>query len=310
MINRELIRLKVVQLIYAYYQNEGKAPEIAEKELEFSLDKAYELYEYLLTILIEMRKLAERRDETARSRSKRLGTTMQGCSADGQFAANRLLLQLEENKSLLDYRENRKQDWLEEEAFVKKLYTKFIESDIYHLYLTKEDFSYTADREVIRKLYKTFVAGNDDFDSLLEEHSLYWNDDKEVIDSFVMKTIKRFNEESTPEQPLLPKYSNEEDHEFAIRLFRSTIERSEETRTLLKDNCKNWKFERLAIMDVFIMQIALTEILTFPGIPLNVSFNEYLDIAKVYSTPRSASYINGLLDYIAKKLKSENLLLK
>ena len=171
MINRELIRLKVVQLVYAYYRNEGKTAELAEKELEFSLDKAYELYEYLLTLLVEMRKLAERRDETARARSKRLGTVMTGCSADGQFAANRLLRQLEENKALLDYRENRKQDWIEEEAFVKKLYAQFVESDTYQMYLTKEDFGYAADRELIRKLYKTFVDGNEDFDSLLEEHS-------------------------------------------------------------------------------------------------------------------------------------------
>lgn len=310
MINRELIRLKVVQLIYAYYRNEGKTTEIAEKELEFSLDKAYELYEYLLTLLVEMRKLAERRDETARARSKRLGTAMQGCSPDGQFAANRLLRQLEENKALLDYRENKKQDWIEEEVFVKKLYTQFVESDTFQMYLTKEDFGYAADRELIRKLYKTFVDGNEDFDALLEEHSLYWNDDKEIVDSFVLKTIKRFNEETTPEQPLLPKYASEDDHEFALRLFRATIDRGEEIRTLLKDNCKNWKFERLAVMDVIIMQIALAEILTFPGIPVNVSFNEYLDIAKVYSTPRSASYINGLLDFVVKKLKSENVILK
>ena len=136
------------------------------------------------------------------------------------------------------------------------------------MYLTKEDFGYAADRELIRKLYKTFVDGNEDFDSLLEEHSLYWNDDKEIVDSFVLKTIKRFNEETTPEQPLLPKYASEDDHEFARRLFRATIDRGEEIRTLLRENCKNWKFERLAVMDVIIMQIALAEILTFPGIPV------------------------------------------
>lgn len=310
MINRELIRLKVVQLIYAYYQNEGKTIDVAEKELEFSMDKAYELYEYLLTVLVEMRKLAERRDETARSRNKRLGTVMQGISADGQFAANRFLVQLDNNKQLLDYRENRKQDWLEEENFVKKLYARFIESEIYQLYLAKEDFSYAADREVIRKLYKTLVEDNEDFDSLLEEHSLYWNDDKEIVDSFVLKTIKRFDEAAGDAQPLLPKFASEDDHQFAVTLFRATVEQSEEIRTLLRDNCKNWQFDRLALMDVIIMQIALAEILTFPNIPLNVSFNEYLDIAKVYSTPRSASYINGLLDHIVKKLKSENRLLK
>lgn len=310
MINRELIRLKVVQLVYAYYQNEGKTIDVAEKELEFSMDKAYELYEYLLTLLVEMRKLAERREDTARARNKRLGIAAEGLSPDGQFAANRFLLQLEANEQLIDYRERRKQDWLEEETFVKKLYAAFVDSDTFRLYLSREDFSYAADREVVRKLYKTLVEDNEALDSLLEEHSLYWNDDKCIVDSFVLKTIKRFDEQAGPGQSLLPKFASEDDHRFAQKLFRTTIERSEEIRTLLRDNCKNWKFDRLAFMDVVIMQIALAEILTFPEIPLNVSFNEYLDIAKAYSTPRSASYINGLLDHIVKILKSENRLLK
>lgn len=310
MINRELIRLKVVQLVYAYYQNEGKTIEMAEKELDFSLAKAYELYHYLLTLLVSMRQMAARKDENMRARSKRLGTTVEGLTPDGQFAANKFLLQLDENKQLLEYREKQKKEWIEEEAFVKKLYGKFIESDIYQMYLTKEDFSYDADRELIRKLYKTYVCNNEDFDSLLEDHSLYWNDDKEIVDSFVLKTIKRFNAESTAEQSLLPEYTSEEDHDFARQLFRATLEKSDEIRQLIKENCKNWEFNRLAFMDVLIMQIALAEIMTFPTIPVSVTFNEYLDIAKVYSTPRSASYINGLLDHVVKKLRAENKILK
>lgn len=310
MINRELIRLKVVQLIYAYYQNEGKTLEVAEKELMFSLNKAYDLYEYLLTILVDLKKMAERKEESSRARNKRLGTNLQGLTPDGRFAVNQFLVQLESNKQLGEYREKQKKEWIEEEAFLKKLYSQFMESEIYQFYLTKEDFSYDADREVVRKLYKTCVCNNDDFDALLEDHSLYWNDDKEIVDSFVLKTIKRFTAESTDEQPLLPEYASEEDRNFAVSLFRSTIERSDETRQLIRENCRNWEFNRLAFMDVIISQIALTEILTFPTIPLNVSFNEYLDIAKVYSTPRSASYINGLLDHVVKKLKSENQLLK
>ncbi len=310
MINRELIRLKVVQLIYAYYQNEGKTIEVAEKELMFSLGKAFELYEYLLSLLIDMRNMAARKDESNKNRQQRLGTTVHGITPDGRFATNQFLEQLASNRFLNDYRENQKKEWIEEEAFIKKLYAKFIESEIYQFYLTKEDFSYEADREVIRKLYKTYICNNDDFDSLLEDHSLYWNDDKEIIDSFVMKTIKRFTAESTEDQPLLPDFASDEDRQFAILLFRSTIEKGTETRQLIKENCKNWEFNRLAYMDVIIAQIALTEILTFPTIPLNVSFNEYLDIAKVYSTPRSSSYLNGMLDHIVKKLKTENIILK
>ena len=291
MINRELIRLKVVQLIYAYYQNEGKTIDMAEKELNFSMDKAYELYHYLLSLLVDIKNMAARKEEARISR-------------------NQLLLQLDANQQLSEYREKQKKEWIEEDALLKKLYTSFTESDVFQLYLTKEDFSYEADREIIRKLYKTYICNNEDFDALLEDHSLYWNDDKDIVDSFVLKTIKRFNEKSGADQPLLPQYTSNEDHEFAGKLFRATLENATEIRDIIRKNCKNWEFNRLAFMDVIIMQIALAEIMTFPSIPVNVSFNEYLDIAKIYSTPRSASYINGLLDHVVKTLKKENNLFK
>lgn len=310
MINRELIRLKVVQLIYAYYQNEGKTIEVAEKELMFSLNKAYDLYEYLLTLLVEIKKMAERKDESSRARNKRLGTSLKGETPEGRFAHNLFLEQLAANKQLADFMEKQKKEWLEEEPLVKKLLNTFMESEVFQFYLTKEDFSYDADREVVRKLYKTYVCNNEDFDSILEEHSLYWNDDKEVVDSFVLKTIKRFTAESTAEQELLPAFASDDDRQFAVTLFRTTLEKGEETRDYIKANCKNWEFNRLAFMDVIIAQIALTEVLTFPTIPLNVTFNEYLDIAKVYSTPRSASYLNGMLDHIVKQLKAENKIQK
>lgn len=310
MINREIIRLKIVQLIYAYYQNEGKTIDVAEKELNFSLTKAYDLYNSLLLLLLNLREVAVRRDEARQARDKRMGTKLTGVDADSQFAANKFLLQLEANKSLLAFREKQGQMWENEDAFLKKLYNSFVESDVYQMYLTKEDFSYEADREIVRKLYKSYVCNNDAFDEVLEERSLYWNDDKDVVDSFVLKTIKRFREEDGADQELLPEYASDDDRAFASKLFRNTIGLAPEVRTLIKENCKNWEFNRLAFMDVIIMQIALTEILSFPSIPVSVSINEYLDIAKVYSTPHSASYINGLLDHVVKKLKAAKKLLK
>jgi N utilization substance protein B len=217
---------------------------------------------------------------------------------------------LAENKELIEYREKQKSDWIEEESFIKKLYTAFSDSEVFQFYMEKEDFSYAADRELIRKLYKTYICNNEDFDDFLEDHSLYWNDDKEIVDSFVLKTIKRFQEGSTEEQPLLPEFASDDDRQYALTLFRTTLEQGEEMRQLIKENCKNWEFKRLAFMDVIITQIALTEILTFPSIPLGVTFNEYLDIAKFYSTPRSSSYINGLLNGIVRTLKENGTIMK
>jgi N utilization substance protein B len=310
MINRELIRLKVIQLVYAFYQNEGKTIEMAEKELMFSFGKAYDLYKYLLTLLVDLRNLAERKDASLLARQKRLGVQVEGPNPDGILAHNKLLRQLAENKELIEYREKQKSDWIEEESFIKKLYTAFSDSEVFQFYMEKEDFSYAADRELIRKLYKTYICNNEDFDDFLEDHSLYWNDDKEIVDSFVLKTIKRFQEGSTEEQPLLPEFASDDDRQYALTLFRTTLEQGEEMRQLIKENCKNWEFKRLAFMDVIITQIALTEILTFPSIPLGVTFNEYLDIAKFYSTPRSSSYINGLLNGIVRTLKENGTIMK
>ena len=129
--------------------------------------------------------------------------------------------------------------------------------------------------------------------------SLYWNDDKEIVDTFVLKTIKRFDEKNGKQQELLPEFKDEEDRTFAHKLFRATIMNAEYYRHLMSENSRNWEFNRLALMDVVIMQIALAEILSFPNIPLNVSLNEYVSIARLYSTPQSGKDVNGLLDHIA-----------
>ncbi len=305
MINRELIRLKVVQLVYSYYQNAEKPFDKAEDELTFSLNKAYELYEYLLSLLVQLKRVAERKDAVRLAREQRTGVVVGGVSPDHQFACNHFLEQLSDNKALMDYQEKSKAAWPEEDAFVKKLYTQCVESDIYTNYIDKEDFGYEADREVVRKLYKTFVCNNEELDAMIEDHSLYWNDDKHVVDSFVLKTIKRFTPDTKPEQELLPAYDSDDDLPFAHQLFTAAITRGPELREIIKESLQKWEFKRLAFMDVIIMQIALAEILTFDSIALNVSINEYLNIAKVYSTPRSASYINGMLQGIINKLKED-----
>ncbi len=311
MINRELIRIKIVQLVYAYYQNEGRTIDVAEKELKFSLGKAYDLYNYLLLLLVELRHVAELKAESKAARAKRLNTTLEPEDLfDARLAANRLLVQMDENKQLIAFKEKNGRDWDGEDAFIKQLYASVIESHVLQSWSVKSDTSYDDDREVVRRLYKDLVCNNEELDALLEEHSLYWNDDKEIVDSFVMKTIKRFDPANGADQPLLPDYDSDDDREFASTLFRTTLTNAETYRNLIRENTKNWEFNRLAFMDVILMQIALAEIMTFPSIPLNVTFNEYLDLAKVYSTPRSAAYINGMLDHIVKRLRADKKLLK
>ncbi len=307
MINRVLIRLKIVQIVYAYYQNGGKNLDTAEKELFFSLSKAYDLYNYLLLLMVEVTKQANKRLNAAKNK---LVPTKEELFPNTKFVENRFIAQLEVNKQLLEFSNNQKKTWENEADFVKTLCDKILESDIYKEYMASETSSYEEDRELWRKLYKNIIFNNIELDQVLEDQSLYCNDDKEIVDTFVLKTIKRFDEKNGAKQELLPEFKDEEDQDFARRLFRRTILNADYYRHLISENTKNWDLDRVAFMDVVIMQIALAEILSFPNIPVSVSLNEYVEIAKLYSTPKSGGFINGTLDGIVNSLKKENKLTK
>lgn len=303
MINRVLIRLKIIQVVYAYYKNSGKSLKAAEDEVFFSLSKAYDLYKFLLLLIVALTRYAS--DRIAFNMRK-VRPTEEDLNPNLKFVNNRLAAQLEANDDLIKFSEKSKLDWVNYSDFLRRLLDNIVESDIYKEYMASETSSYEEDRELWRKLYKNFVFDNEELDTLLEELSLYWNDDKAIVDTFVLKTIKRFNEEDGMNQQLLPEYKDDEDMEYAHRLFKATIQNAEEYRKMMSDNSKNWDMSRLAFMDVVIMQTALAEVMTFPQIPLNVTLNEYVEIAKYYSTPKSSSFINGLLDTIIKNLKKEN----
>ncbi|MDD6803673.1 MAG: transcription antitermination factor NusB [Prevotellaceae bacterium] len=306
MINREIIRNKVVQLTYAYYQNGNKNIDSAEKELLFSLSKAYDLYAYMLALIPAVARESRKYLEVAQSKAQREGTAM----PSQKFAYNRFAIQVEQNTALNDILDAKKISWNDHPEFVNKLYLQITDSQIYKEYMDSSDDSYEADRELWRKLYRTLIENNEGIDSILEEESLYWNDDKEIVDTFVVKTIKRFDEKAGHKQAILPEYASEEDIDFARKLFRAAILNADEYQHYMGEMSRNWDFNRLAFMDVIIMQIAIAEMMTFPGIPINVTINEYVEIAKLYSTPRSGGYINGILDPIARMLVKSGRMLK
>jgi N utilization substance protein B len=307
MINRALIRLKIIQLVYAFYQNGNKNIDSAEKELLFSLSKAYDLYNHLLSLMVAIKDYALQRIEFGKTKHIQ---TDEEKNPNMRFVDNMFIAQLETNKQLNDFNANQKRNWNNDEDFLKEMYEKISSSNMYQLYMINDNPTYDSDREFWRKLYKTFIYNNDSLDQLLEEQSLYWNDDKEIVDTFVLKTIKRFDPKNGANQELLPEYKDEEDREFARHLFRSTIMNCDDYRRMISDNTKNWDLKRIAFMDVVIMQTAIAEIMNFPNIPINVTLNEYLEIAKYYSTPKSTGFINGTLDSIIKKLQKSGKLLK
>lgn len=306
MINRELIRIKEVQLTYAYFQNGNHNIDKAEKELVFSLSKSYHLYNYLLQLIVAITRMAKKQYDVSCARAQREGTEM----PSSKFVDNKFAIQLMTNNMLCAFLESQKNIWEENAEFVRKMYLQIEQSEVYQEYMASEDDSYDADRELWRRLYRLFIQNNDDLDAVLEEISLYWNDDKDVVDTFVLKTIKRFTEMSSEKEPLLPEYKDEEDREFARKLFRACVLNADQYQKYMSEASLNWDFSRLAYMDVVIMQLAIAEMLNFPNIPVNVTINEYVNLAKVYSTPRSGGYINGMLDAIARHLIESGKMMK
>lgn len=306
MINRKLIRVKIVQLTYAYYQDGHHNMDTAEKELLFSLSKAYDLYNYLLGLIVAITQEERRRVDIATRRAEREGTE----TPSQRFAFNKFATQLEENKQLNLFMEDKKMSWENDVEAVRKLCDQIEQSPLYQEYMMSDAEDYETDRELWRRIYRTLIQGNEDLDAILEEKSLYWNDDKEIVDTFVLKTIKRFDPANKADQELLPEYDDTEDREYALKLFRSTILNADTYQRYMSETSRNWNFSRLAYMDVVLMQIAIAEMLTFPNIPISVTINEYVDLAKLYSTPKSGGYINGMLDAIARYLVDTGRLLK
>ena len=313
MINRDLIRRKIVQLTYAYYQNSNHNMDNAEKELMFSLSKSYDLYNYMLQLIVAITGEARKRYDVEVVRAQREG--LQEPSA--RLAFNKFAVQLEENKMLLDWIDVKHSNWDENIEVVRSLYNTITSSDLYADYVSgafdaelPDMDDYDRDREWWRRAYKKFIQNNDEMDAFLEEKSLYWNDDKDIVDTFVLKTIKRFDKANKSKQELLPEYKDMEDREFARKLFRATILNADSYQRYMSTASRNWDFSRLAYMDVVIMQIAIAELTTFPGIPATVTINEYVEMAKVYSTPRSGGYVNGMLDNIARYLNEQGIIAK
>ena len=307
MINRVLIRIKVLQIVFAYYQNGSDDLKMAENELFLSLRRSYDLYYYFLLLIVEVTRLHERQLDT---RKHKYLPTSDELNPNMRLVNNRLARQIEANGKLQAYVKEHGVSWVNETDFVKRVLERILNSELYAEYKDSEDDSYETDREFWRAVFRKLICRNEELENALEDISIYWNDDIEIIQTFVIKTIKRFEEAHGSRQELLPMFKDEEDRDFAIQLFRKTLLYGEEYRERIDRHLRNWESERVANMDLYIMQMALAELLHFPNIPVNVTLNEYIDAAKAYSTPKSGTFINGILDSIVQELAQEKLLFK
>jgi len=274
----------------------------SEKELHINIDKAFELYHYLLLLIIDIVLYTESRIEIARN--KRIPTS-EDLNPNTRFLDNRLVEQIRNNDSLLRYVDQHKLNWSSYPELIKDIYIKVLESEEYAAYMQNEECSYANDKKLITQIYTNIIFPSELLSSILEEQSIYWNDDLEFITSMIVKTFRKFKESDGPERSLMTLYKNEEDRDYVVRLFRQTILNRDEYVEYIKTNTRNWDLERIAFMDILIMQMAIAELVAFPSIPTKVTLNEFLEISKFYSTTKSNVFINGVLDKVMIQLKEE-----
>ena len=274
----------------------------SEKELHFNIEKAHELYYYLLLLIIDVILYAESRIEIARN--KRI-PTHEDLHPNTRFIENALVDQLRNNDRLLRFVDQHKLNWTNYPELVKDIYTRVVESEAYAAYMASEGGGYPEDKKMIIQVYTHMIFPSELLSSILEEQSIYWNDDVEFITSMIVKTFKKFREGDGSAKYLMELYKNEEDRDYVVRLYRQTIVHRDEYVEYIKQNTRNWDVERIAFMDILIMQMAIAELIAFPSIPVKVTLNEYLEISKFYSTSKSNIFINGVLDKVVMQLKEE-----
>ena len=302
MISRRIIRTKVLQVLYAYYSSEERSINNTEKELFFCIHKSYDLYHYLFALVMEIADYAENRMELKRNKHQ---PTHEDLHPNTKFISNLFIQQLRDNRQLTAYLNQKKLSWVNHPELIKELYLIMTESEMYQEYVSSETRSYMDDRKFIEKIFNKIFLVSEELYEVLEEQSIYWNDDIEYVISVILKTIKRFNEFSDSNQRLMPLYKDEEDREFARDLLRKSIINHDDLQSLIKVHSSNWDVERIAFMDILMMQMAITEFLFFPSIPTKVTMNEYIELSKFYSTEKSRNFINGILDKTLKDLKKE-----
>jgi N utilization substance protein B len=304
MLSRRLLRIKALMSLYAFNRRENDDLPRAETELMFSLGKSYDLYHYLMLLSLEVADIASEKIEQALQ--KKIPTTGD-LNPNRRFVDNRVITQLRNNSSFNKYITDSKLSWVNYPHIPRQLYNKMLTWEPYEEYMDSGEWGYQSDRKFIIRLITELFAGSDDLLNCLEEQSIYWNDDMEYVIIMIEKTLKKFKQDSGEKSPMMPLFKNKEDEDFVKLLFRKTVLNTKKYSELIDKNTTNWEVERIALMDILVMKLAITEVLEFPEIPVKVTLNEYIEIAKYYCTSKSSTFVNGILDNIVKEIRKQGL---
>jgi N utilization substance protein B len=313
MLSRRFLRIKVLQAVYAYQQEGPGSINAGEKQLMVSLDKLYELYVHMLSFLIEISDFAKRRIEE--NRLKQLPTP-EDLNPNLRFVQNHFISQLENNRQYRVLSDRYKINWVDEEEMIRKFYNQMREHEGFIAYMNKPSHSYTDDKKVVATVLLQMMADSDLLRSYFDEKYIYWNEDFDTSLMMIDKTIKGYRDahnENTP-LPSLLKDENDadgsEDMQFVKQLYRITLINSDNLNQVISERASNWELDRIAVMDTILIKMAITELIEFPSIPIKVTLNEYIELSKEYSSPKSKIFINGVLDKLITDYREQGIIKK
>jgi len=302
-----------MQAVYAFQQEGPESISAGEKQLIVSLDKLYELYIYQLSLIIELSDFARRRIEE--NRLKQI-PTQEDIDPNLRFTQNKFIAQLQNNRDYLKRNAAYKINWVDEEEMIRKFYNLMREDEGYISYMNKDSVSYSDEKQVVVMVLLRLFSESDHLRSLFDEKSIYWTEDFDTAIMMVDKTIKGYKE-SADEYTSLPTLLKDENHsdgsedmQFVKHLYRKTLINSNELNGVIKERASNWDLERIAVMDTILIKMAITELIEFQSIPIKVTLNEYIELSKEYSSPKSKIFINGLLDKLITEYKEKGIITK
>ena len=306
MLSRRILRVKVVKAVYAHLQTECDNIPTTEKNLIASIDKAYDLYFHMLSLLPELVRYAEARQEIARNK---MLATYEDLNPNRKFVENKAIERIDCCEAIAVYCKKKGLKWSENQDLIKNIYLSLQEQPFYKKYMESPTRSLREDAELAANIFLNILEQNELLESVLEDQSILWTDDLGYILTMAARTMTSMRE-SHEQVKLLPKYKSDEDLDFAKKLLRESIINFADNRTLIDGHTNNWDVERLALMDIVILSVAISEAKNFASIPVKVTMNEYIDVAKYYSTPASSTFINGVLDKIVTRGLEEGWIFK
>ncbi len=309
MLSRHFLRVKVLQSLYAYIVTENSSLDIAEKELDKSISETYDLEVYLFSSLLEMRDIAENQIEDAKGK---FFPTEEEKNPNMRFVNNELLRQLSENTELTKAIEKLKINWSDQRDLLKRILNKFKASNSYKDYMSKEEVNYEDDKKAVIQLLKNYLLKNESFLDYLAELKLYWESDFQYVGLSFLKFLKEFKQSDSASKSITKSFGFDEKEirDFALDLFRKCIGHYDEFDSMFDKHIENWDKERIAFMDTLIIKMGLVELVYCPEIPVRVTLNEYIEMAKEFSTERSNLFVNGLLDRFLIDLRASGKIRK